>query len=684
MILFPGICLPLPRRLNMKPSALTYSLMVMIVLAASVTEAAGAEERIDTLASSVVSASYGSIVVPQRISQKELNASANLSEAIRRFSGVQIRDYGGAGGLKTINVRSLGSEHTGVFIDGIQVDNAQNMQVDLGRFGTDNLQCVSLFNGQKASLLQSAKEYSSASTVYLETARPVFGSGRNNRRIRLRGGSFGTFSPGMTFERQFRNGTSIRLNGETVNSDGQYRFHVSDFRQTPDGTMAGYDTVMTRQNCDIQSVRIEGQLFSGKASSSDWNIHAYFFGSERGLPGPVFKRADEYPLSEDRQEDMNIFVQGRWSKALSEKWSVMAKFKYSFDKLEYLDVPELRPDLNPADFLYKNHTAYFSSAALASISDWWKVNIALDFQYGYLDANLRDFCFPDRLSTYGSLTNVFTVGKIEAYVTLLYLDVRDSFLSSGSERGKALRNVLMPSFVAKWRISDSFSLNGFAKRSYRMPTFNDLYYTTTGTKSLAPEDAVQFDLGTDWITPVRGLSIKADIYHNRLKDKIIAVPTSNQFRWSMYNIGEVSVLGADVSANYEKSFGKVLIGGLGRYTYQKATDLSDCEAVTYKGQIPYIPLHSGSGNIFIEIGGWRFDVTAFLTGERYSSSANMPAYRIAPWQTLDASLSKSFRLGDGELSLRVSCNNLLGENYEIIDNYPLPGTNFSARLEYSF
>lgn len=668
----------------MKSLALTYSIMVMTVLAASVTKASGAEEHIDTLTSSIVSASFGSLVVPQRIEEKDLKTSANLSEAIRHFSGVQVRDYGGAGGLKTINVRSLGSEHTGVFIDGIQVDNAQNMQVDLGRFGIENLQCISLFNGHKASLLQSAKEYSSASTVYLETARPKFGSGRSNRRLWLRGGSFGTFSPGMTFERLFKDGISLRLTSETVTSNGQYKFHVSDFRQTPEGTMAGYDTVMTRKNCDIQSLRLEGQLFSGKNSASDWNLHAYFFGSERGLPGPVFKRADEYPLSEDRQEDMNVFIQGRWRRTLSEKWSVMTRFKYSFDELEYLDVPELRPDLNPADFQYKNHTVYLSTAALTALNDWWKMNMSVDIQYGNLDSNLRGFCFPSRLSTFGSLTNAFVVGRFEAYATLLYINVLDSFLSSSTNRSKATRNVLMPSVVAKWRLSDRFSLNGFAKRSYRMPTFNDLYYTTTGSKSLVPEDAVQLDLGLDWNAPLHGLTIKADIYHNRLKDKIIAVPTSNQFRWSMYNIGKVYILGADVSANYERDFGKIHIGGRGQYTYQKATDLSDSEAVTYKGQIPYIPLHSGSGSIFIELGGWRFDVIAFITGERYSSSANMPAYRIAPWQTLDATLSKSFRLRNSELAVRVSCNNILNENYEIIDNYPMPGTNLSARLEYSF
>ena len=444
----------------MRPHRITYPALLLSALIASSTMAYGADERIDTLSSSKVSSSYGSIVVPQRIAGKELKASANISEAVRRFAGVQVRDYGGVGGLKTVNVRSLGSEHTGVFIDGIQVDNAQNMQVDLGRFSTDNLRSVSLFNGQKASFLQSAREYSSASSVYLETARPEFGRRKWNRRVWIRGGSFGTFSPGLTLERLFRGGASLRLTGEAVSSDGRYRFHVSDFRHTPEGTMAGYDTVMTRRNCDLRSVRAEAQLFSGKGSESDWLLHAYYYDSERGLPGPVFKRAGGYPLSEDRQADRNMFAQGRWSDRLGARLTVSARFKYAFDKLEYLDFPELRPEANPADFTYRNHTAYVSAAALADILDWWKVNVAADVQYGHLSANLRDFSSPDRTTVYTSLTNVFSLGSLEAYATLLYLNARDSFRNPGSGRGKASRDAFMPSVVARLRLSDGLSVNG--------------------------------------------------------------------------------------------------------------------------------------------------------------------------------------------------------------------------------
>ena len=53
----------------------------------------------------------------QMLSGRELEKlnSFSVADAIRYFSGVQLKDYGGVGGLKTINVRSLGSAHTAVF-----------------------------------------------------------------------------------------------------------------------------------------------------------------------------------------------------------------------------------------------------------------------------------------------------------------------------------------------------------------------------------------------------------------------------------------------------------------------------------------------------------------------------------------------------------------------------------------
>ncbi|HQJ90655.1 MAG TPA: TonB-dependent receptor plug domain-containing protein, partial [Paludibacteraceae bacterium] len=44
--------------------------------------------------------------------QKERLGITDISDALKRTAGVDVKDYGGVGGLKTVSVRGLGSQHT--------------------------------------------------------------------------------------------------------------------------------------------------------------------------------------------------------------------------------------------------------------------------------------------------------------------------------------------------------------------------------------------------------------------------------------------------------------------------------------------------------------------------------------------------------------------------------------------
>ena len=44
---------------------------------------------------------------------QNLNA-LQISDVVKHFSGVTVKDYGGIGGLKTVSVRGLGASHTAV------------------------------------------------------------------------------------------------------------------------------------------------------------------------------------------------------------------------------------------------------------------------------------------------------------------------------------------------------------------------------------------------------------------------------------------------------------------------------------------------------------------------------------------------------------------------------------------
>ena len=80
-------------------------------------------------------------------SQIEKTSFQSVGEAVKFLSGVNVKDYGGTGGLKTVSVRGLGAMHTNVTYDGVSITNAQNGQTDLSKFRTDNIDNLSLSNG---------------------------------------------------------------------------------------------------------------------------------------------------------------------------------------------------------------------------------------------------------------------------------------------------------------------------------------------------------------------------------------------------------------------------------------------------------------------------------------------------------------------------------------------------------
>lgn len=624
----------------------------------------------DTLKSSEISSARfkGNISMPQTVLKEDIARSGDVADAIRRFSGLQIRDYGGAGGLRTVNVRSLGSAHTGVFIDGIQVMNAQNMQVDLGRFSTDMLSEISLHNGQKTDFLQSASEYAAGSSLYLEHGAPDFGSGSFAGSATLKGGTLATGE--VSAHGSFKAGKTAYISSGLgfLRSGSRYRFKPR-----------GYDTTMVRRNGDITSGRMEIIAGNMPGRISEWKVSAYAYGSERGLPGPVYKRADEWPMSSDRQMDRNLYIQGRWKRPVSERVSVMVSGKAWRDRLRYTDISEIAAT-DTAVYDYDNSGIYFSAAVLFKPASWLRLSAAADYRYSHLVSN-RLQTSPRRHESLESFSAAFVFGNFDASLSAVAARMRDIF-----GNGEAVRSAVTPSAVLRFRPCRKMVVGGFAKESFRMPTFNDIYYVTTGVKALRPERARQVGISAAYGPFTDGpwdTEAAVEGYYNLVTDKIIAVPTANQFRWTMYNIGRVRILGADLRASVSYSSEDVSSGGCLRYSFQKARDIS----APGKGQIPYIPLHSGSGELFFEFRGWRADLSAQLTGERFTASSNLPQFRLGSWFTMDLRLSKELKygiLGTDGIVIAMDIRNLTGKNYEIVRGYPMPGCNavFSVKAEF--
>ena len=139
----------------------------------------------------------------------ELNA-LQVSDAVKQFSGVTVKDYGGIGGLKTVSVRSLGANHTTVSYDGIALTDVQSGQIDIGRFSLENVDMISLSSGQSDNIFQPARLFASASVLNIQTLSPEFRDNRKmNGKVALKAGSFGLINPSLTLNRKFNQGLSV-------------------------------------------------------------------------------------------------------------------------------------------------------------------------------------------------------------------------------------------------------------------------------------------------------------------------------------------------------------------------------------------------------------------------------------------------------------------------------------------
>lgn len=624
---------------------------------------------------------FKEILPAQVLSGEELEKlnSHSVADALRYFSGIQIKDYGGIGGLKTINIRSMGSQHVGVFYDGIQIGNAQNGVVDLGRYSLDDLEEISLYNGQKSEIFQPAKDLGSSGSIYLQPKIPTFKDRRKtNLVVRFKNSSIDLFNPSFRLEQKISQNISASFSSEFIQSDGVYKFRYK--KKYPDGEIAN-DTIARRHDSDIRAKRFETSL-NGNLNNGSWNIRAYGYLSDRGIPAAIVN--NRFDGRGERQTDENLFVQGSFRKKIFPKLETQLKAKFAYDYTHYIDTASSIKIQNQ----YIQREVYLSNSNLYSVTPDWDISASIDFQYNDLDADLVNFSYPIRYTTMAAFATTYQWKNLKFLGSVL-----GTFIAEKVEKNTKSpdRTVWTPAAFLSYQpfTGKDFTVRAFYKRIFRMPTFNDLYYTMIGNSSLQPEFTNQYNLGFSYSKSfangvLQRISAKADGYFNKVENKIIAAPNGSMFRWMMLNLGEVEILGTDVNLQADLNFGELKIRPLLSYTFQRARDFSDREESYFGHQIPYTPWHSGSFALMSDYKNWSFNYSFIYVGERYDGQQNNILYNyIQPWYTHDLSVQRKIYWKEHEFKASFEVNNILNQYYDVVLNYPMPGRTFKLIVSFT-
>lgn len=610
----------------------------------------------------------------------------DAGQLLQKFAGVSLKSYGGLGGMKTISVRGIGGSHTGIVVDGFLIQNNQTGQIDLSSIQTENIESISLSMGGSDGYLLPISAYLGGSVVSIQTFENRFSADKIQVRAALKGGSFGQADAYLSLKYN-RQKYFFSVFGKYRQADGAYPFSFENGAQMYSGQ---------RFNNDLKEGF--GGLSVGfrPGARSVIKLNYQFNQADKGLPGAVIlynTLADQRLANESHQLNADYRFIGNGI-------GIRTYASARYEELKYVD----SAFLNISGYI---DNRYFNTSVQHGVSfqteakrDTGIVAVeatgksvrptffgGVEQNYSELHSSVNGFAQPQRYHLKSLLGSEMKWRKVLAMVQLGGQAVFDRRMDTGAAKDKY---IFTPYALFRFRNPVYFLGTPvlWAKRTFRMPTFNELYYNQLGNTALKPEIANQVNLGTSYSLNIKNnlLRLNADIYYNLVENKIVSIPTKNLFIWSMQNVGHAQILGTDVQFTHTRAYKqKWLLSTRLTYTFQRVQDRSDRNSPTYGDQLPYLPKHTGNADFTVTYKKTGINLSALLTSERYALNENIPANRIGGFCVLDAGAFHTFDLKNAQqLRLSLNVKNVLNQSYAFVRYYVMPGTNFLISLNYAF
>lgn len=597
----------------------------------------------------------------------------DFADALHRLPGITLRDYGGMGGMKTVSVRGLGAQHTGVSYDGVLLSECQSGEIDVARYSLENVARLTLTVGDNDDIFIPARHATTPALLSIQSVGLPTDDCRPHVTAQMRVGSFGYASPFLRYEQSITPHVALSAVGEYTYAENDYPFTLTNINLV---------TRERRTNSRMSAGHGEVNMLWTPSQQHRIGAKVYYYDNSRQLPGQVRYYTN---VSHERLHDRNAFGQLHYTAVLSPVFSLKWMAKYNRAESIYKNGP-VYGLVNDAD--YTQHEAYTSAVVLYRPSERWALSYAADYVYNDLRSDLPTDTRPDRQTILQSLTAKFSSPHLTMMGRLLYSDYQNH-----EAEGNGARDFdrLSPSLSLAYRLFPSSTHDLYVRVSYksifRAPTFNESYFFHFGSTSLRPELTHQYNAGLTWRHAYgrqSSVQMTADGYLNRIIDKILAVPY-NMFIWTNVNLGKVQVVGIDATLNARHHFTRRhALTFAANYSLQQAENRTRKSSPYYRNQLPYVPLHSGSMAVGYENPCLNVVLHATGVSRRYVNKEHLPDTDIDGYTDWGVTAYRTFRWRQHSLEARFDVKNLFDSQYEIVRLYPMPGRSWQCSLKYAF
>ncbi len=578
------------------------------------------------------------------ITQKQIGELRphDLTDLISRAFGLGTLRYGGYGNDSSINMRGFGTGRVAILVDGVPVNSAQSGDFDLNSIDVASIEKVEVVYGGADSRYNVSG--GSGGTINIVTVgKPMDG-------IRVTAGVSNVSNLGSEAE-DLADGQKVDL-GFGI-GDGKRALSLDFFANRAGNHFAYRNDAgddRRRTGNEVYDAGGGAKLEFLLPSQSTLAIAARAYAADKDIPGVVGSSnpgtQKDARLSESAQLSLNRVGTDR----LTAEFSLTHEFK----RLDWEDLSSSsRHDLDVEN----------------AVTRWGLyLNDGIQLAWGG-DARRSDL----------DSTNTGKVGRTDGGVTASadisvtrFLTVTPSCRLAVSDT----ETMPVPKLGFLWSLPSGATLKNNFYRVYKLPNFNDLYWsgdsTAEGNPNLKSEDGLGTDTAFAWKKP-GAYAAEVSGYFSWHRNSIHWSSESGILRPE--NCREALIAGSDarISSDFSKAFTVAL-----DYSFLRTWVKTDLFDYSDGKSIPYQPTHRFSIDFRANADDTLLYLTPRYESARYTAIENVT--ELDPYFTLDAGASR--KIGKA-FEAYLDAKNVFSESYELVDGYPMPGATITvgARMD---
>ena len=555
------------------------------------------------------------------ITKEDIESSGidEITEILDLLPSVDILEYGSVGSTRSVHTRGTSTTQVLTLIDGRPVNTPRDGLTDFNQIPLSNIERIEVLRGP-ASSIYGANAVGGVINI-------VTKSGKKNKETELTS-KFGSFATKLT---SLTHGGAIK--------DFDY-FLAYDYSASH-----GH-----RDNADYLSHNINTKFGYEINDENRISVSSGYCNSEAGTPGQVTSQD-----LDDRLETFKKYVDITYNGKLHEGQDLLIKLFHNSDRMEFIET------FDPIDKDTHLTKVYgVNTQASHTFFDIFRTAFGVDYQ---------DY----RLNSSSS-------GKPSYHLTGVYFESETDFFNNGALKFGLRRDEysnfgdnLSPSASFNFWLFDTIKVHALAAKSFRAPTFNDLYWPedswSKGNPNLGPEKAISSEVGISGYLFNR---FKTDLtfFKTTFEDLIEWTPDAF-WVWSPENVTSVAIKGAELETEFVVR--KHLKANF-NYTYLEAKNKHTKKWLIYRPQHLYKLRLIYSPTPKYELG-----LSAIHKSKRFTNTNNTNLLEHASVLNLNL----AYNIND-DLQILFEAKNIFDRHYEEEKNYSMPGRAFYGGFKLTF